>query len=288
MPAPRLSLLSYCALLLPPGPASRRGAPGAAQPATGPSAIVRGEMGTGPARRRWLSRRALLLHLTVVVVAPGCGVAGWWQATRALAGNGLSWVYSIEWPIFGLIAIAAWWQLVHEDPDAYEARKRGPTEGQLAPVVAPEAPEPPAEAQATVEPTTARLSTTLVVLVGAELLLGVASVFWVPVNRPSGWVPSAGQAVYLAHAAFGLLVVLGAFVFLVRVRQAARTSRLVGWIGFTGVVVAAAGGVLTEDQSLVRFLGMVLMFFGPVLAVFAYIAPFLLASSKRVALPSGG
>jgi hypothetical protein len=245
-------------------------------------------MGTGPARRRWLSRRALLLHLTVVVVAPGCGVAGWWQATRALAGNGLSWVYSIEWPIFGLIAIAAWWQLVHEDPDAYEARKRGPTEGQLAPVVAPEAPEPPAEAQATVEPTTARLSTTLVVLVGAELLLGVASVFWVPVNRPSGWVPSAGQAVYLAHAAFGLLVVLGAFVFLVRVRQAARTSRLVGWIGFTGVVVAAAGGVLTEDQSLVRFLGMVLMFFGPVLAVFAYIAPLLLASSKRVALPSGG
>jgi hypothetical protein len=215
-------------------------------------------------------------------------VAGWWQATRALAGNGLSWVYSIEWPIFGLIAIVAWWQLIHEDPEAYEARKRGPTEGQVAPVLAAMEAQQPAQAQAAVEPTTARLSTTLVALVGVELLLGVASVLYVPVNRPSGWVPSAGTAVYLAHAAFGLLVVVGASAFLVRVRQASRTSRLVGWMGFIGVAVAAAGGVLTEDQSLVRFLGMVLMFFGPVLAVFAYMAPLLLSSSKRVPLPSGG
>jgi hypothetical protein len=126
------------------------------------------------------------------------------------------------------------------------------------------------------------------VLVGAELMLGVASVFYVPVNRPSGWVPSAGKAVYLAHAAFGLLVVLAALVFLARVRRASRTSRLVGWMGFIGVAVAACGGVLTEAQSLVRFLGMVLMFFGPVLAVFAYVAPLLLSPSKRVPLPSGG
>ena len=187
-------------------------------------------MGTGRACRRRLSRRALLLHLTVAVVAPGCGVAGWWQATRALAGNGLSWVYSIEWPIFGLIAIVAWWQLIHEDPEAYEARKRGPTEGQVAPVLAAMEAQQPAQAQAAVEPTTARLSTTLVALVGVELLLGVASVLYVPVNRPSGWVPSAGTAVYLAHAAFGLLVVVGASAFLVRVGRprAPPTGRLDG------------------------------------------------------------
>ena len=89
-------------------------------------------MATGSAPRRWSSRRALLLHLAVAVVAPGCGLAGWWQATRALNGNGLSWVYSIEWPIFGLIAIAAWWQLVHEDPEAYEARKRDRAEDKQA------------------------------------------------------------------------------------------------------------------------------------------------------------
>jgi integral membrane protein len=43
-------------------------------------------------RRRWLSRRALLLHLEVLILAPACVVAGWWQATRALSGNELSWV----------------------------------------------------------------------------------------------------------------------------------------------------------------------------------------------------
>ena len=74
-------------------------------------------------RRRWLSRRALLLHLEVAVVAPACVVAGWWQATRALSGNELSWVYSIEWPVFALLAVAGWWHLVHEDPEAYIARK---------------------------------------------------------------------------------------------------------------------------------------------------------------------
>ena len=137
----------------------------------------------------------------MVVVAPGCGLAGWWQATRALNGNGLSWVYSIEWPIFGLIAIAAWWQLVHEDPEAYEARKRDRAEDKQALATAVPPPQPPA---GQVEPATARAAAILVGMVGAELVLGVTSIFYVPVNRPSGWVPSTGKAVYLAHAGLGL------------------------------------------------------------------------------------
>ena len=83
-------------------------------------------------------------------------------------------------------------------------------------------------------------------MVGAELVLGVTSIFYVPVNRPSGWVPSTGKAVYLAHAGLGLVVVLGALVFLLRVRRAWRTSRLAGWLGFIGVALAGAGGALTE------------------------------------------
>ena len=241
-------------------------------------------------RRRWLSRRALLLHLTVAVLAPGCGVAGWWQATRALAGNGLSWVYSVEWPIFALIAIAAWWQLIHEDPQAYEARKRGSTGGEAWAFPGPTGAKQEASArpQAMVEVTTVRLSATLAALVGAELVLGMVSLFYVPVDRPSGWVPSTGKVVYLAHASFGLLVVLGAFVFLVRVRRAARTSRLVGWMGIIGVAMAGSGGVLTEAQSLVRFLGLVLMFFGSALAGFAYIVPLLLSPSNKAPVPSSG
>ncbi|MGO9198329.1 MAG: hypothetical protein ACLQK4_14520 [Acidimicrobiales bacterium] len=79
-------------------------------------------------RKRWMSRRALLLHFYLLLVAPGCVVAGWWQATRALAGNGLSWVYSVEWPVFALLAVYAWWHLIHEDPEAYKARKQRPPE----------------------------------------------------------------------------------------------------------------------------------------------------------------
>jgi len=59
----------------------------------------------------------LLLHLGVLFVVLGCLAAAWWQATRALGGNGLSWFYTFEWPVFAVIALAAWWHLIHEDPE---------------------------------------------------------------------------------------------------------------------------------------------------------------------------
>ena len=55
---------------------------------------------------RWFSPRALLLHLEFWLIVAGCAVATWWQAHRALAGNGLSWFYTFEWPILAGIAIA--------------------------------------------------------------------------------------------------------------------------------------------------------------------------------------
>ena len=75
-------------------------------------------------RTRWFSSRALLLHVEFALLVAGCLAAGWWQATRALGGNGLSWFYAAEWPAFALIAIAAWWHLVHEDQEARAVRKR--------------------------------------------------------------------------------------------------------------------------------------------------------------------
>jgi len=48
--------------------------------------------------------------------------------TRALTGNGLSWVYSAEWPGFAILALLGWWHLIHEDPEAYRARKQRPAE----------------------------------------------------------------------------------------------------------------------------------------------------------------
>jgi hypothetical protein len=68
------------------------------------------------ARQRWFSRRALLLHFALVVWFPGCLIAFWWQVHRAFDGNGLSYLYSVEWPVFALAGVWGWWQLVHTDP----------------------------------------------------------------------------------------------------------------------------------------------------------------------------
>lgn len=73
--------------------------------------------------QRWFSPRALLFHLLLAILVPGCLVAAWWQATRAASGNLLSWAYSVEWPIFAVIAVVGWWQLIHEDPAEVAARR---------------------------------------------------------------------------------------------------------------------------------------------------------------------
>jgi hypothetical protein len=73
--------------------------------------------------KRWLSRRAFVLHFLLVTVVPGCLVAGWWQVHRALGGNLLSYFYSVEWPIFAVLGGIAWWQLIHDVPTGAEYEK---------------------------------------------------------------------------------------------------------------------------------------------------------------------
>jgi hypothetical protein len=69
-------------------------------------------------RERWLSRRAVSLHLTILVFVPGCAVAAWWQINRAAGGNQLSYLYSVLWPAFGLLSLYFWWMLIHTDYDS--------------------------------------------------------------------------------------------------------------------------------------------------------------------------
>lgn len=64
----------------------------------------------------WLSRRALRLHVTAVVVIVTFLALGRWQLHRALSGNMLSWAYTVEWPLFAALAVLAWWRLVHDPP----------------------------------------------------------------------------------------------------------------------------------------------------------------------------
>ncbi len=73
-------------------------------------------------RDRWLSQRGLLLHLAVVIWVPGCLVAAWWQVNVAMSGNSLGWAYAVEWPIFSVLGVVGWWQLLHDDPETVGAR----------------------------------------------------------------------------------------------------------------------------------------------------------------------
>jgi hypothetical protein len=66
-------------------------------------------------RERWLSARALSLSGAALVFVPGCALAAWWQVTRAEDGNQLSYLYSVMWPVFGLLGIYFWWMLIHTD-----------------------------------------------------------------------------------------------------------------------------------------------------------------------------
>jgi hypothetical protein len=73
-------------------------------------------------RERWLSGRAVALHVAVLVAVPACAIAAWWQINRAQDGNQLSYLYSVMWPVFGLLAIIFWWMLIHTDYDAVGLR----------------------------------------------------------------------------------------------------------------------------------------------------------------------
>ena len=83
-------------------------------------------------RQRWLSGRAFRLHAALLIWFPGCLIAGWWQVNRAFDGNGLSYLYSVEWPVFALVGAWGWWALIHTDPDTVGRRaqeRMSPAEG---------------------------------------------------------------------------------------------------------------------------------------------------------------
>jgi len=82
------------------------------------------------------------LHAALLIWVPGCLVAGWWQVTRAFDGNGLSYLYSVEWPIFALVGIWMWWSLIHTDPETVGARaQRRMEQARTRAGIAPKAPQ---------------------------------------------------------------------------------------------------------------------------------------------------
>jgi hypothetical protein len=68
-----------------------------------------------PVWRFLVSPRWLGWHLTVVLAFWGMLWMGDWQLHRAMDGNGLSWAYTFEWPLFAGFAIVFWVKTVRDE-----------------------------------------------------------------------------------------------------------------------------------------------------------------------------
>lgn len=64
------------------------------------------------------------MHSAFAAIAAGCFTAGWWQIHRAMQGNTLSYLYSVEWPAFVVVAGIGWYQMVRDTPEDIEQRRR--------------------------------------------------------------------------------------------------------------------------------------------------------------------
>ena len=74
--------------------------------------------------RHFVTPRALLLHAALLLIAAGCLTAAWWQVQRAMQGNTLSYLYSVEWPAFVVVAGIGWFQMVRDTPEDIDKRRR--------------------------------------------------------------------------------------------------------------------------------------------------------------------
>jgi hypothetical protein len=103
-------------------------------------------------KKVWLSRRALKLHVVILIVVPAFLALCFWQLSRAVGGNTLSWAYVFEWPLFAAYAVYMWWRFVHEAaedgaPHATAEVDTGGQNGSATAAPAAPAPQTPQEAE---------------------------------------------------------------------------------------------------------------------------------------------
>ncbi|MET8086812.1 hypothetical protein [Micromonospora sp. NPDC005237] len=87
---------------------------------------------------RWLWTPAWIArHVAMVVLVVGFLGLGWWQISRATAGNNLSWGYAVEWPIFAGFVVYVWWREVRLARHNAETAAQPPADPADAPAVEP-------------------------------------------------------------------------------------------------------------------------------------------------------
>jgi DNA-binding transcriptional regulator of glucitol operon len=64
-------------------------------------------------KSKYFSRRAIVLHLALLLWVGMCASAAWWQVGRAIEGNSLSFLYSIEWPVFAVLGVLGWYAMLN-------------------------------------------------------------------------------------------------------------------------------------------------------------------------------
>ncbi len=70
---------------------------------------------SGPVWHFLLRPRWIGWHLLMVVAFWGMLWMGDWQFHRALSGNGLSWAYTFEWPLFAGFAVVFWAKTIRDE-----------------------------------------------------------------------------------------------------------------------------------------------------------------------------
>jgi hypothetical protein len=74
-----------------------------------------GTTGSAPVWRFLIKPKWLGWHLLMVVSFWGMLWLGDWQFHRALGGNGLSWAYTFEWPLFAGFAVVFWAKTIRDE-----------------------------------------------------------------------------------------------------------------------------------------------------------------------------
>jgi hypothetical protein len=64
---------------------------------------------------KYFSKRAVGIHLALIAWLALVVACSYWQVGRAIEGNSLSFLYAIEWPVFGVLGILGWYALLNQE-----------------------------------------------------------------------------------------------------------------------------------------------------------------------------